>query len=116
MTNNPYEDIAKEFIELWQKQIRSVVTDKQFMSSMFEFFQKFQGTSDAKPNNTTSSDPSYASDAEHGVLAELAFRVAMCEKRLAALEASGKREGRRSGGNSKQTAKTRATGSKKPNG
>ena len=59
--------------------------DKQFIHAMLELFQNMQAKPNAKPT-ATASNTANAPAPEHGVLAELAFRVAMCEKRLAALE------------------------------
>ena len=109
MTANPYQDIAKEFLDLWQKQMTSVMGDKQFIHAMLELFQNMQATTGAKPNakpNTNASNAADAPSVEHGMLAEFAFRVAMCEKRLAALEAKKQSTGR--------TAKRNSARGKKP--
>jgi hypothetical protein len=87
MTSNPYQDLAKEFLDIWQKQIGSVMGDKQFIHAMLELLQQLQAKQTyAKP--TTTANTAAASGSEHELLAELAFRVAMCEKRLAALESA----------------------------
>src|SRR5476649_1192049 len=106
MQNNPYQHIAKEFMDLWQKQISSVISDKQFIQAMLEMFQTAQNP--AHDRTRTAADPAHpadAADADHGLLAELAFRLAMCEKRLAALEGQGKKP---------KATKRAARGSKKP--
>jgi hypothetical protein len=109
MPENPYQDIAKEFVNLWQKQMSSVMGDKQFIHAMLELFQNMQVKPNAKAN-TAASNPSDAPVAEHRVITELAFRLAMCEKRLAALESKLE-----VGGNAaKGTAKRSKPGSKKP--
>ncbi len=59
--------------------------DKQFIHAMLELFQNMQAKPNAKPTAAT-ANPANAPAPEHGVLAELAFRVAMCEKRITALE------------------------------
>lgn len=110
MTDNPYQDTAKEFLNLWQKQMTSVMGDKQFIHAMLELFQNMQVKPNAKPNTT--SNTTNAPAPEHGLLTELAFRVAMCEKRLTALEGkqpATKRAAKRS------VAKRDSTRSKKPN-
>lgn len=110
MPENPYQDVAKEFVNLWQKQMSSVMGDKQFIHAMLELFQNMQVKPNAKAN-TAASNPADASAAEHGSLTELAFRLAMCEKRLTALESTAK-----SGGSAaKGTAKGSRPRSKKPN-
>lgn len=90
MTASPYQDIAKEFLDLWQKQMTSVMGDKQFIHAMLELFKNMQTTTNVKPNaksNPAAANPADAPAAEHGLLAEFAFRLAMCEKRLTAIEA-----------------------------
>ncbi len=105
MTDNPYQDIAKDFLNLWQKQMTSVMGDKQFIHAMLELFQNMQVKPNAKPT-AAASNAANAPAAEHGVLAELTFRLAMCEKRLAALEAAKP--------TARGTAKRNPRGSKKP--
>lgn len=109
MTDNPYQDVAKEFLDLWQKQMTSVMGDKQFIHAMLELFQNMQSKPNAAPNaktNTTASNPANAPAAERMLLDQLAFRVAMCEKRLAALEVKKQSTGR--------TAKRNTERGKKP--
>ena len=99
----PYQQMAKDFMDLWQKQVASVVSDKQFIQAMLELFQTMQA-----PNAAYTATPPHsadAADAGHGMLAELAFRLAMCERRLAALEGQSKKP---------KAAKRAARGSKKP--
>ncbi len=108
MTQNPYQDIAKEFMDLWQKQMTSVMGDKQFIHAMLELFQNMQAPN-AKAN--TAANASDTSAPEHGLLTELAFRVAMCEKRLAALEAQQNAAGKAA---KPTVGKSSPRGSKKP--
>ena len=89
MQNNPYQHVAKEFMDLWQKQISSVISDKQFIQAMLEMFQSAQNPSANSAKNEQqhpSSHVSHTAAADHGLVAELAFRLAMCEKRIVALE------------------------------
>ena len=85
MTNTGYQHLAKEFMDLWQKQISSVISDKQFIQTMLELFKTAQNPHDNARTNP-SSQSAATPDADPGLLAELTFRLAMCEKRLAALE------------------------------
>lgn len=104
---NPYQNIAKDFMDLWQKQVQSVVSDKQFIHAMLELLRSMQNpeTYGQKQKPSTAAHPADASDALHGDLAGLAFRIGQCEKRLASLEARPKPKG---------TAKSSKRGSKKP--
>jgi hypothetical protein len=115
MTNAGYQQLAKEFMDLWQKQVASVVSDKQFLQSMLEMFQVAQ--SQFTPGQaghdaaSASAESGYPADANAGLLADLAFRVAMCEKRLAALEQPAKPKRKPA---AKRAAAGARAGSKKP--
>lgn len=109
MTDNPYQEMAKDFFNLWQKQMTSVMGDKQFIHAMLELFKNMQVNPNAK-TTTSTADPAHAPTSEHGMLADITFRVAMCEKRLSALESKlGSRENI-----AKETTKRSKQGSKKP--
>ncbi len=90
MTQPDYHKIAREFMDLWQKQLSAVVRDKQFVHAMLEMMQSMQA-GNGKPFQQAADAPD-APDADARVLSELAFRVAMCERRLAALESGGKQK------------------------
>jgi hypothetical protein len=84
MTQPPYPQLAKEFMDLWQKQMASVMGDKQFIHAMLEIIQNLQMPhADKKP--TTATHTSTASDATDEQHAQLAYRLSQCERRLAAL-------------------------------
>lgn len=105
MNQNPYQDIAKEFMDVWQKQITSTIGDKQFIQATLEMFQNMQNNvqkqSHANQSSTTTSHSSPTPDPRDDLLSQLAFRLAMCEKRLAAIEG-------------KKPAKPRETVTRKP--
>src|SRR5271170_4330842 len=95
MQNTAYQNLAKEFMDLWQKQVASVISDKQFIHAMLELFQSIQKPGHDQPT-AAAAHPAHAADAEPGLLAEFAFRLGMCEKRLATLEQQCKKpEGKR---------------------
>src|SRR5579884_2702511 len=96
-----YQHLAKEFMDLWQKQISAVISDKQFIQAMLELFQSIQAPASHENTAPASSRSADAPDAGNGVLAELAFRVAMCEKRLAVLEQKRKSPVRQRAGTAK---------------
>jgi hypothetical protein len=92
MSTSPYQTLAREFLDLWQKQMASVVGDKEFIAAMLDMVQNLNthnahGTK-AKSAAANASD---SADADDGNVARLAFRLAMCEQRLAALEAGAKK-------------------------
>lgn len=85
---DPYGDMTQQFLELWQKQWGSVMSDKQFIRAMLDMLQTVQqgayGT--GKPSH---SHPAAQPDDDERV-AELTARLAECEDRIAALEAAAK--------------------------
>lgn len=86
MPPSPYATMAKELMDLWQKQMSSVVGDKQFLHAMLEMIQTMQ-MPNAQPNTATSTPQSTdASGNDASDYAQLAYRLAACEQRLAALE------------------------------
>ena len=101
MNQNPYQDIAKEFMDVWQKQITSTIGDKQFIQATLEMFQNMQKQSHANQSSASTSHSAPTPDPRDDLLSQLAFRLAMCEKRLAALEG-------------KKPAKPRETVTRKP--
>jgi hypothetical protein len=87
MKANPYQDVAKEFLDVWQKQIASMVGDKQFIQAFLEMFQNMQKQNYAHTQTSNPASNSAATpDAGNDMLAQLTFRLAMCEKRIATLE------------------------------
>ena len=106
-------------MDLWQKQMSAVISDKQFIQAMLELFQNMQMPDYARKSSpAAASHPAHAPDAGHELLAELAFRLAMCEKRLAALEQQGEKSGKKPKTAPKNTTRRAGAGgrrgSKKP--
>ena len=105
--DTPYQKLAKDFMDLWQKQVSTVISDKQFIHAMLEMFQSMQAPGTYGTAKPSASDPAHAAHADHGMLAELAFRLTMCEQRLSALEQSAKKPGRAAKSHSKRSKKPR---------
>ena len=42
MSENPYQGMAQQFMELWQKQVASVMSDKQFIHAMLDLLKTAQ--------------------------------------------------------------------------
>jgi hypothetical protein len=95
MTNPDYQRLAREFMDMWQKQMGSVVRDKQFIEAMLDMTKNWQNPY-AGAKTTRNTNTAAADDAGDGDLAQLAFRIGMCEQRLAALE-SGQRKAKPGG-------------------
>lgn len=112
MSDAPYDSMAREFLNLWQKQMASVVRDKQFVRAMLDALESLQAGYEKKQGTTATSNASHAPDDEHGVLAQLAFRVAMCERRISELE-SRTRPSKTKSGRTRKTPKRNSTRGKK---
>ncbi|MCE2927762.1 MAG: hypothetical protein LW823_09005 [Rickettsiales bacterium] len=88
---NPYAEAAKNLMDLWQKQVAGAMQDKAFMQAMLDMMQSLQqtGTYGQKTTATAAGAAPAAHDEPHD-LAQLAFRLGECERRLERLErASG---------------------------
>jgi len=87
MTEKKYQEAAAEFLDLWQKQISALMVDKKFIQVFLDMFQNAQNKTNTNYEKSTASNPSTTPDARDDLLAQLTFRLASCEKRIAALEA-----------------------------
>jgi hypothetical protein len=115
-----YQSMAAEFMDMWQRQWASALTNPETIKSMLAFFRNMQPTGvDAGGNYgnpfksamdavmpgfgeyATSQHAKPASGVVEPMLAELSARLAACEGRLAALEsesaARGTETGRKNG-------------------
>jgi hypothetical protein len=108
MTNEHYQKLARDFLDMWQNQVGSVVRDKQFIEAMLQMTKNWQSAY-GQSENTTASRPAHAADAGHGDLAQLAFRIGMCEHRLAALEAAAAKPARSAKPNPSRRSGSRKT-------
>ena len=87
MTEKKYQEAAAEFLDLWQKQISTLMVDKKFIQVFLDMFQNAQNKTNTNYEKSTASNSATTPDARDDLLAQLAFRLASCEKRIAALEA-----------------------------
>ena len=94
MDKKQYQQLAGEFIDMWQKQLETVVTDKQFVEQMFQNLQHMANY--ATPSNHEQAAPT-SPDAVSEQLSELDFRLRMVEERLRKLESQppAKKPGRK---------------------
>ena len=83
MDKKQYQQLAGEFIDMWQKQLETVITDKQFVEQMFAGLQ--QMTNYATPDSHEQAAPT-PPDAISEQLSQLDFRLRMVEQRLEKLE------------------------------
>lgn len=98
--NNPYQQMAKQFMDLWQEQLATMITDKEFVQSMLDLLQKapmsFNEMPEAfnpakmyeKSTYQSTGGAAPASGAGGAALALIEQRLASIEKRLAALESA----------------------------
>ena len=87
MTENEYQEAAAEFLNIWQRQISAMMVDPKFINSFLNVFKNMQSGYDA---TKATSHPTSTFDARDDMLAQLAFRLASCEQRLAYLENANK--------------------------
>jgi hypothetical protein len=93
MTNDQYQQLANQFIEMWQQQMHQVLTDKDFVQTMLSGLQQF--TNFATPNvhdqrATNATRPAHTADASADLvqlLGKLDYRLRMVEARITQLEA-----------------------------
>ena len=113
-------------MDIWQEQLATVITDKEFVKSMLEMMQSMPkgfgeteetyGTTEtyAKTRNPASKRAAFSAEPDGDALHVLEQRLAAIEKRLAALEGDAPA---RAGGARKSSAKRgAATGRKTPRG
>ena len=104
---NPYAEAAKNLMDMWQKQMAHAMQDKAFTQAMLDMMQSLQQTTGhGQKANAAAAHPAAAAHDEPHDLAQLAFRLGECERRLAALEHAGKpaKSPRKRGGKAKRRA------------
>lgn len=101
MNKEQYQQLANQFIEMWQQQMQSVLTDKDFIQSMLSGLQHMANVAtpqayDVSKYNTRAATPGAAAapDDVAQLLGQLDYRLRMVEARLSKLEASGSRKTR----------------------
>lgn len=111
MNKDQYQQLASQFIEMWQQQMQSVLTDKDFVQSMLSSLQHMAQFATPQAydisNATKQSAPSGASSAPADLtqlLSQLDYRLRMVESRLNKLEGGQKGKG---------SVKRASTGSRK---
>lgn len=95
MTKAPYQQLANQFIDMWQQQMQSLVTDKDFVQTMLGSLQQFSNFATAgnhEPGATQGSSNTTAASADVAqLLGQLDYRLRMVEARLLQLESAGRR-------------------------
>ncbi len=93
------EAFAREFMDLWQKQLSKALTDPEtagsYIKLMHDFGKAFtypKDTTNVTPDDTSKRQPEVSQPAAHAygvadlVIAQLALRISDLEKRIARLE------------------------------
>ena len=93
----PYQYLAKQFLDMWQEQLATMMTDKEFIAATLEMLQNmptsfndgagiYSAQGNEKKRKTTTEGASVPPGAGELAMAVLQQRVEACERRIAALE------------------------------
>ncbi len=96
MADNPYQNMAKQFVDMWQDQMRGMMRDERFITAMLDTMgnvaQPGGGFGDfmspAADNVPDPSDAAASPDAGYSRLDELTRRIERLESRVNALESA----------------------------
>jgi hypothetical protein len=110
MASAPYQQLARQFIDLWQKQLSTVMHDADFLQGMMDALQSMTPGVAGHDGNQPAAAAHAAASADAGAdrMAQLDYRLRMCEQRLSELEVrlaekpAPKRPGARRGGRTKK--------------
>ncbi len=109
MTDAHAQNLAREFLDLWQKQVARALTDKDYVAAMLGMMQQLQKAGaghDFAGFRPAAAHPAAAPVADDDQLARLTLRLAVCEQRLSELEAAqARRKTAAAGGSRKRPAK-----------
>lgn len=92
MDNKQYQQLADRFIEMWQDQLKSMISDKQVIDSMLAGLQQAfeyitpDDYEKPKPTSPKSQPADHAEPHLYERIGELEFRLRMAEQRIATLE------------------------------
>jgi hypothetical protein len=89
--NDEYQRLASQFVDMWQKNMASMMNDSEFIRSFLQMMQasSLSAKDSASYDNRytqTSAGTATAPDTRHDAFAGVTRRLAAVETRLAALE------------------------------
>lgn len=84
MTDNPYQHMAKQFVDMWQKQLSDMLVDENFVASMVDMMHQSGGFPNA--NAAPFANAPVSPDAANPAVGQLERRLASAEGRIAELE------------------------------
>ncbi|MBV8938953.1 MAG: hypothetical protein JO089_03840 [Alphaproteobacteria bacterium] len=93
MTQTSYRQLAQQYMELWQKQMSAVLTDREFIQSMLEMMQA-ASSGGSRAHDAGRRPSAHAADspgAANERLEQLDYRLRMLEQRIGALEESARK-------------------------
>lgn len=82
MNDSPYHLFARQFVDMWQKQLSSMIADESQLQAMMAMMQQFGGT----PHGTSPAHAPISSHDAGPVVDELQRRLIRAEARIAELE------------------------------
>src|SRR5690606_10450740 len=83
MTDNPYHPMARQFVEMWQKQLSDMLVDPQFVAAAIDMMHQTGGFPHASPS---APHAPLSPDAANALVGQLERRLASAEGRIAELE------------------------------
>ncbi|MCH2547269.1 MAG: hypothetical protein MK052_06650 [Alphaproteobacteria bacterium] len=88
MTDNSYQLMAKQFVDMWQKQLADMLVDENFVANVVDTMHQTGGfpNDPSHHTNAASAHSTVSSDAANAALAQLERRLASAEGRIAELE------------------------------
>ncbi len=85
MTDSPYQQMARQFVDMWQEQSQAMMQDERFLDTMLEMFRSMPQPG-ASGDAAASADAAAASGDGGDGMERLARRVELLERRIAELE------------------------------
>ena len=83
MTDNPYQHMARQFVDMWQRQLSDMLVDENFVANIIDTMHQTGGFPHA---STSPTDTPFSPDVANAVVGQLERRLAHAEGRLAELE------------------------------
>jgi TolA-binding protein len=86
MTDTPYQHMAKQFVDMWQKQLSDMLVDENFVANLIDMMHQQGVQPHAQPASSSPANSAVSPDATNAVVGQLERRIASAEGRIAELE------------------------------
>lgn len=89
MTDNPYQLMAKQFVDMWQKQLSDMLVDENFVANVIDMMHQsggFPHAGQASQHAASAANTALSPDAANALVGQLERRLASAEGRIAELE------------------------------